>query len=57
MAAGRSIGNLWNGVLTGSTVTNAEHNGALAPNASTTFGFVATGQAADGVTVVGCTVT
>lgn len=57
VAAGRSISSLWNGVLSGSTVTNAAHNGVLAPNASTTFGFVATGSATDGVTVVRCTVT
>jgi aryl-phospho-beta-D-glucosidase BglC (GH1 family) len=57
VADGRTIGSLWNGVLTGSTVTNAAHNGALAPDASTTFGFVATGQATGGVTVAGCTAT
>jgi endoglucanase len=55
LATGRSIASLWNGTLTGSTVTNAGHNGALAPAASTTFGFVANGQATGGVTVVGCT--
>lgn len=57
VAPGRGIGSLWNGVLDGTTVTNATHNGALAPNASTTFGFVATGQATDGITIVGCAVT
>lgn len=54
VAAGRSIDSLWNGTLNGTTVTNAAHNGALTPNTSTTFGFVATG-AADGVRVVSCT--
>jgi hypothetical protein len=57
VAAGRSIGSVWNGVRTGNTVTNAAHNGALAPNTSTTFGFVATGQATDGVAVAGCATT
>jgi endoglucanase len=48
--AGTSVTSLWNGVLStsGSTVTvrNAAHNGALAPGASTTFGFVGAGPAA-----------
>ncbi|MGX7826618.1 cellulase family glycosylhydrolase [Actinokineospora sp. 24-640] len=55
LAGGRTIGSLWNGTLSGATVTNAAHNGALAPSASTTFGFVANGQAAGGVSVVSCT--
>jgi chitodextrinase len=55
LASGRTISNLWNGTLTGSTVTNAPHNGALAPAAGTTFGFVANGQVTGGVTVVSCT--
>ncbi|GGS16294.1 cellulase family glycosylhydrolase [Actinokineospora fastidiosa] len=54
VASGSAISSLWNGTLTGSRVTNAAHNGALAASASTTFGFVGTGPAA-GVTVVGCT--
>jgi chitodextrinase len=55
LASGRTISNLWNGTLTGSTVTNAPHNGALAPATGTTFGFVANGQVTGGVTVVSCT--
>ncbi len=55
LASGRSISNLWNGTLTGSNVTNAPHNGNLAPNATGTFGFVATGEASGGITVAGCT--
>lgn len=55
IAAGRSINNLWNGTLTGSNVTNAPHNGNLAPAASTTFGFVANGDVTGGVSVVSCT--
>ncbi|UVS76713.1 cellulase family glycosylhydrolase [Actinokineospora sp. UTMC 2448] len=54
VASGSAISSLWNGTLTGSRVTNAAHNGALGASASTTFGFVGTGQAA-GVTVAGCT--
>ncbi|MFC5057485.1 cellulase family glycosylhydrolase [Saccharothrix xinjiangensis] len=55
VASGRTITSLWNGTLTGSTVTNAAHNGSLAPSAGATFGFVANGQATGGVTVVSCT--
>jgi endoglucanase len=52
-ASGTQINNLWGGVLTGNTVTNASYNGALAPAASTAAGFIASGQAG-GVTVVRC---
>ncbi|GIH06461.1 hypothetical protein Rhe02_45280 [Rhizocola hellebori] len=55
IASGRSINNLWNGTLTGSNVTNAPHNGNLAPAATTSFGFVANGDVTGGVSVVGCT--
>lgn len=45
--SGATLTQVWNGRLTvsGSTVTvrNETHNGALAPNASTTFGFTGTG--------------
>jgi endoglucanase len=57
LASGRTIANLWNGTLTGTTVTNAGDNGAIAPAASTTFGFVANGQVTGGVTIVSCTAT
>jgi endoglucanase len=47
--AGTAVSSLWNGTLTTSgstaTVRNAAHNGALAPGASATFGFVGTGPA------------
>ena len=47
--AGTTVTSLWNGVLSTSgaavTVRNADHNGALAPGASTTFGFVGAGPA------------
>lgn len=55
IASGRSISNLWNGVLSGDTVTNAPYNGAIAPSGGTTFGFTANGEAAGGVSVVTCT--
>ncbi|MFC6088016.1 cellulase family glycosylhydrolase [Saccharothrix lopnurensis] len=57
VAGGRTITSLWNGTLTGGTVTNTAHNGSLAPSASATFGFVANGQATGGVTAVSCTAT
>lgn len=48
LASGQRISQVWNGALTTSgstaTVTNAAHNGTLAPSASTTFGFLADGS-------------
>ncbi|WFE63690.1 cellulose binding domain-containing protein [Micromonospora sp. WMMD714] len=48
LASGQAISSVWNGVNTGSTgnvtVRNADYNGALAANGSTTFGFTATGN-------------
>jgi endoglucanase len=55
IASGRTINNLWNGVLNGSTVVNAGHNGALAPGATTGFGFVANGDVNGAITVISCT--
>jgi chitin-binding protein len=56
MPGGASIATLWNGTGTtnGSTVTvrNASWNGAIAPEGSTTFGFVASGS---GAPTVSCT--
>jgi poly(3-hydroxybutyrate) depolymerase len=47
LASGQTISSLWGGVNTGTsgsiTVRNANYNGTLAANATTTFGFVATG--------------
>jgi endo-1,4-beta-xylanase len=47
LAGGQTIGNVWNGVNTGAagavTVRNATYNGALGPNASTSFGFLVNG--------------
>ncbi|MGW4465028.1 cellulose binding domain-containing protein [Micromonospora sp. NPDC004704] len=48
LASGQTISSLWNGTHTGTTgnvtVQNAPYNGTLSPNASTTFGFTATGN-------------
>ena len=48
LPAGQSISQVWNGTLSSSgttaTVSNASYNGALAAGASTTFGFIATGN-------------
>ncbi|GAA4966353.1 cellulase family glycosylhydrolase [Actinoplanes utahensis] len=46
--SGTTVASLWNGVLgtPAVTVRNAAHNGALAPGASATFGFVGNGPAA-----------
>ncbi|MFG2046630.1 cellulose binding domain-containing protein [Micromonospora sp. NPDC048935] len=50
LASGQAISSLWGGINTGTTgsvtVRNAAYNGTLAPNASTTFGFTATGDSA-----------
>ncbi|WP_248960817.1 lytic polysaccharide monooxygenase [Sphaerisporangium perillae] len=57
LPSGSSISNLWNGTytLSGSAITvkNAAYNGSLAGNASTTFGYVATGSA--GTPALTCT--
>ncbi|WFE42621.1 cellulose binding domain-containing protein [Micromonospora sp. WMMD998] len=59
MASGQAISSLWNGVNTGTTgnvsVQNAAYNGTVAPNASTTFGFTATGNGATAPGNVTCT--
>ncbi|MFI2711285.1 cellulose binding domain-containing protein [Micromonospora sp. NPDC018662] len=48
LAGGQAISSLWSGVNTGTTgtvtVRNAPYNGTLGANASTTFGFTATGD-------------
>ena len=49
-----AITNLWNGRLSGTTVTNATWNGALGAGASTEFGFQGTGSAT-GLAATGCT--
>ncbi|MFG2046591.1 endo-1,4-beta-xylanase [Micromonospora sp. NPDC048935] len=50
LASGQTIANVWNGINTGTSgtvsVRNAEYNGSLDANASTTFGFLANGSSA-----------
>lgn len=59
LASGQAISSLWNGVNTGTTgsvsVRNAAYNGTLGANASTTFGFTATGNGATAPSGVTCT--
>jgi O-glycosyl hydrolase len=58
LASGQTISQLWSGVLSvsGSSVTvrNADYNGAVAPGASTTFGFIGSGSSTP-VPVLTCT--
>ncbi|MEV7987406.1 cellulose binding domain-containing protein [Micromonospora sp. NPDC085948] len=59
LASGQAISSLWSGTNTGTTgtvtVRNAAYNGTLAPNASTTFGFTATGNGATPPGTITCT--
>ncbi|WP_089155471.1 cellulose binding domain-containing protein [Micromonospora sp. NBS 11-29] len=59
LASGQAISSLWSGVNTGTTgtvsVQNAAYNGALGANASTTFGFTATGNGATAPGNLTCT--
>ncbi|MGC9671378.1 cellulose binding domain-containing protein [Planosporangium sp. 12N6] len=58
LAGGQAISSLWNGTNTGTTgdvtVRNAAYNGALGANASTTFGFTATGSSAAAPSNISC---
>ncbi|MGC4757206.1 cellulose binding domain-containing protein [Micromonospora trifolii] len=59
LASGQAISSLWSGTNTGTTgsvtVRNAAYNGTVGPNASTTFGFTATGNGATAPGNVTCT--
>ncbi|MFI6259348.1 cellulose binding domain-containing protein [Micromonospora zamorensis] len=59
LASGQAISSLWSGTNTGTTgsvtVRNAAYNGTLGANASTTFGFTATGDGATPPSNVTCT--
>ncbi|MGC4748364.1 cellulose binding domain-containing protein [Micromonospora sp. DT201] len=59
LASGQAISSLWSGTNTGTTgnvtVRNAPYNGTLGPNASTTFGFTATGNGATPPSNITCT--
>jgi hypothetical protein len=50
LASGQTLSQVWNGTNSGTsgavTVANAAYNGALAPGASTTFGYIANASAA-----------
>jgi lysophospholipase L1-like esterase len=56
LPSGTAITNLWNGQLTGSTVTSMSYNGSIAAGGSTDFGFQGSGSAT-GLTVASCTAT
>jgi cellulase/cellobiase CelA1 len=55
LGSGQSITNLWNGVNSGTSgsvsVRNANYNGTIAGNGSTTFGFTANGPSTPTPTV------
>jgi lysophospholipase L1-like esterase len=51
---GTSVVNVWNGQLSGSSVTSASWNGSIPVRGSTEFGFQATGSAT-GMAVASCT--
>ncbi|MGB2571773.1 cellulose binding domain-containing protein [Micromonospora citrea] len=59
LASGQTISSLWNGTNTGTTgnvsVKNAPYNGTVGANASTTFGFTATGDGATAPGNITCT--
>ncbi|MFF5051671.1 cellulose binding domain-containing protein [Micromonospora sp. NPDC000663] len=59
LASGQAVSSLWSGTNTGTTgsvtVRNAAYNGNLAANASTTFGFTATGDGATAPGNITCT--
>jgi endo-1,4-beta-xylanase len=54
LPSGTSITNLWNGSLSGTTVSSAAHNGAVSAGGSTEFGFQASGSTS-GVGAASCT--
>ena len=59
LAGGQTISSLWNGVNTGTTgnvsVRNATYNGTLGANATTTFGYTATGSSTPTPSGITCT--
>ena len=59
LAGGQTIANVWNGVNTGTSgavsVRNADYNGSLGANASTSFGFVANGSSSAAPGSLSCT--
>ncbi|MEU4765864.1 endo-1,4-beta-xylanase [Actinosynnema sp. NPDC023794] len=59
LAQGQTVGSLWNGVAATSgqevTVRNANYNGTIAPNGTTTFGFTGSSTGANPVPTAVCT--
>ncbi|BCJ45887.1 beta-xylanase [Actinoplanes ianthinogenes] len=59
LAGGQTLANVWNGVSTGTSgtisVRNADYNGTLGANASTSFGFLVNGSSSTAPVVVACT--
>jgi predicted carbohydrate-binding protein with CBM5 and CBM33 domain len=53
--SGATVAQGWNGTFSGTSVTPAAWNGALAPGQSTTFGFLGQGPADPPPVVTGCT--
>jgi lysophospholipase L1-like esterase len=58
LGSGQTISNLWSGVNTGTSgaisVQNAAYNGTVAPNGTTTFGYVANGNSSATPSAVSC---
>ena len=58
-AGGQSLANIWNGVNTGTSgtvsVRNADYNGSLGANASTTFGFLVNASTDTAPGAISCT--
>ncbi|MFG1913227.1 endo-1,4-beta-xylanase [Micromonospora sp. NPDC048898] len=59
LAGGQTIANVWSGINTGTSgtisVRNAEYNGSLGANASTTFGFLVNGSSSAAPGSLSCT--
>ncbi|MGC4749197.1 endo-1,4-beta-xylanase [Micromonospora sp. DT201] len=59
LAGGQTIANVWNGINTGTSgavgVRNAEYNGSLGANTSTTFGFLVNGSSNVAPSGLSCT--
>ncbi|MFB9685033.1 cellulose binding domain-containing protein [Amycolatopsis plumensis] len=58
LAGGQSIGQIWSGTASGTspvTVRNVAYNGALAPGATTTFGFLVSGPGTPSLDAATCT--
>jgi mannan endo-1,4-beta-mannosidase len=56
LPSGVTVSNLWNGQLSGTTVTNASYNGSVPASGTASFGFQGTGPST-GVGVATCTAT